>query len=108
MTTYNIVSFADGYFFGQKLMTVDQKLDIISDMLKVLAKKNVPTETFLQELNSIKGKLFDLDVNMVFLIQDIKYLSESELKKKLKEKREELAKLNGERIVLEFECKKLL
>jgi len=35
-------------------------------MLKVLAKKNVPTETFLQELNSIKGKLFDLDVNMVF------------------------------------------
>jgi len=45
---------------------------------------------------------------MVFLIQNIKYLSESELKKKLKEKREELAKLNGERIVLEFECKKLL
>ena len=39
MTTYNIVSFADGYFFGQKLMTVDRKLDIISDMLKVLAKK---------------------------------------------------------------------
>ena len=33
MTTYNIVSFADGYFFGQKLMAVDQKLDIdiISD-----------------------------------------------------------------------------
>ncbi len=32
MTTYNIVSFADGYFFGQKLMTVDRKLDIISDI----------------------------------------------------------------------------
>ncbi len=108
MTTYNIVSFADGYFFGQKLMTVDRKLDIISDMLKVLAKKNVPTETFLQELNSIKGKLFDLDVNMVFLIQNMKYSSESELKKKLKEKIEELAKLNGERIVLELECKKSL
>ena len=87
MATYNIVSFADGYFFGQKLMTVDRKLDIISDMLKVLAKKNVPTETFLQELNSIKGKLFDLDVNMVFLIQDIKYLSESELKKIKRKKR---------------------
>jgi len=108
MTTYNIRSFGGGYFFREKLMTVDQKLDIISDMLKVLAKKNVPTETFLQELNSIKGKLFDLDVNMVVLIQDIKYLSESELEKKLKEKREELAKLNGERIVLKFECKKLL
>jgi len=35
-------------------------------MLKVLATKNVSAETFLQELNSIKGKLFDLDVNMIF------------------------------------------
>jgi len=35
-------------------------------MLKVLDTKNVSAETFLQELNSIKGKLFDLDVNMIF------------------------------------------
>ena len=48
--------------------------------------KNVSTETFLQEPNSIKGKLSDLDVNIVVLIQDIKYLSESELEK-LKEKK---------------------
>ncbi len=39
---------------------------------------------------------------MVFLIQNMKYSSESELKKKLKEKREELAKLNGERISFEL------
>jgi len=38
------------------------------------ATKNVSAETFLQELNSIKGKLFDLDVNMIFLIRDSKYL----------------------------------
>jgi hypothetical protein len=56
MTTFNIRSFGDGYLFRDKLRTADQKLDIISDMLKVLAKKNVPVETFLQELNSIKGK----------------------------------------------------
>jgi len=62
-------------------------------MLKVLAtkNKNVSAETFLQELNSIKGKLFDLDVNMIFLIRDSKYLylseSESELKK-IKKKKE--------------------
>jgi hypothetical protein len=49
-------------------------IEIISDMLKVLATKNVSAETFLQELNSIKGKLFDLDVNMIFLIRDSKYL----------------------------------
>ena len=89
-------------------MTVEQKLDFISDMLKFLDKKNVSTESFLQELNSIKGKLFDFNVNMIVLIQNSKYLSESELKEKLKEKKEELATLNGERIFLEFKCKKLL
>lgn len=108
MSTSNIESFRDGYFFGQKIMTVEQKLDFISDMLKFLDKKNVSTEFFLQELNSIKGKLFDFNVNMIVLIQNSKYLSESELKEKLKEKKEELAILNGERIFLEFKCKKLL
>jgi len=96
MSTSNIESFRDGYFFGQKIMTVEQKLDFISDMLKFLDKKNVSTESFLQELNSIKGKLFDFNVNMIVLIQNSKYLSESELKEKLKEKKEELATLNGE------------
>jgi hypothetical protein len=53
-------------------------------MLKVLDTKNVSAETFLQELNSIKGKLFDLDVNMIFWSETE---SESELKKIKKKKR---------------------
>jgi len=59
MTTYNIVSFADGYFFGQKLMTVDRKLDIISDMLKVYPCPCLLVEFFLRVFSHVlKGLVF--------------------------------------------------
>ena len=38
----------------------------VIEIIKKMGYKNVSAETFLQELNSIKGKLFDLDVNMIF------------------------------------------
>jgi len=66
MTTYNIVSFADGYFFGQKLMTVDRKLDIISDMLKVLAKKTFRLKLFFKNLILLKENYLILMLTWFF------------------------------------------
>lgn len=108
MSTSNMEFFREGYFFGQKKMIIEQKLDVISDMLKVLDEKNVLIEHFVEKLNSIKGKLFEFTIDMIALFQKEKDLTETELKYKLNAKKEELTQINFDRIVLDINCKKLL
>jgi len=100
--------FQEGYVLGQKVLDVTQKLDDISDILKILNQKNVITEKFLKKLNTLKGKLFDLNVDLIYLVEKQDNLSDSQLKVHLEDGKNELSFINYESILLKIECCKLL
>lgn len=100
--------FQEGYSLGQKVLDVTQKLDDISDILKVLDQKNVFIRNYVEKLDSLKGKLFDLNVELIYLVEKQHNVSDLQLKMILEDGKNELLSINYKSILLKIQCCKLL
>ena len=102
--------FRQGYTFGQQVINIMQRLDSIADRLTIVKDKNISLKHHLDYVNSLKGKLFDLDVDMQFFANclELSALSTAETEITFKSKEDKLHYLNYESIILDLHCTKLL